>query len=316
MRYDSLLDSVGNTPLVGLPRLSPSPDVRLWAKLEDRNPTGSVKDRPALFMVEAAEKAGPAAAGLHDPRADVGQHRHLAGDGRAAQGLPAGLRDAGEHLGRAAPAAGDVGRRDRVVAGRGRVQRGGPGRQGDGRGAPRLGDALPVRQPGQRRVALRDDRARDPGRPAVDHALRGRARDDRDADGGRAVPARAGARRRDRGGRAALRRAGLRAAQPRRGLRPRAVRRVGADLALLGRAARRRPPGPRAARQRGAVRRLLDRRDRARGAGHRRQGGARRAAAPTSASSSADAGWKYLSTGAYAGTLDEAEANLDGTLWA
>jgi len=58
MRYDSLLDSVGNTPLVGLPRLSPSPDVRLWAKLEDRNPTGSVKDRPALFMVEAAEKAG------------------------------------------------------------------------------------------------------------------------------------------------------------------------------------------------------------------------------------------------------------------
>ena len=59
MRYDSLLDSVGSTPLVGLPRLSPSPDVRLWAKLEDRNPTGSVKDRPALFMVEqAAEKAG------------------------------------------------------------------------------------------------------------------------------------------------------------------------------------------------------------------------------------------------------------------
>ena len=58
MRYDSLLDSVGNTPLVGLPRLSPSSEVRLWAKLEDRNPTGSVKDRPALFMVEQAEKAG------------------------------------------------------------------------------------------------------------------------------------------------------------------------------------------------------------------------------------------------------------------
>ena len=48
VRFDSLLDSVGRTPLVGLPRLSPSPDVRLWAKLEDRNPTGSVKDRPAL----------------------------------------------------------------------------------------------------------------------------------------------------------------------------------------------------------------------------------------------------------------------------
>ena len=58
MRYDSLLDSVGNTPLVGLPRLSPSPDVRLWAKLEDRNPTGSVKDRAALRMIEQAEKDG------------------------------------------------------------------------------------------------------------------------------------------------------------------------------------------------------------------------------------------------------------------
>ncbi len=58
MRYDSLLDSVGHTPLVGLPRLSPSPDVRLWAKLEDRNPTGSVKDRAALSMVEQAEKDG------------------------------------------------------------------------------------------------------------------------------------------------------------------------------------------------------------------------------------------------------------------
>ncbi len=58
MRFDSLLDSVGQTPMVGLPRLSPSPDVRLWAKLEDRNPTGSVKDRAALAMVERAEKEG------------------------------------------------------------------------------------------------------------------------------------------------------------------------------------------------------------------------------------------------------------------
>ncbi|WP_121255086.1 PLP-dependent cysteine synthase family protein [Nocardioides ferulae] len=58
MRFDNLLASVGGTPLVGLPRLSPSPDVRLWAKLEDRNPTGSIKDRPALRMVEEAEKDG------------------------------------------------------------------------------------------------------------------------------------------------------------------------------------------------------------------------------------------------------------------
>jgi [CysO sulfur-carrier protein]-thiocarboxylate-dependent cysteine synthase len=58
MRYDNLLDSVGGTPLVGLPRLSPGPEVRLWAKLEDRNPTGSVKDRIAAYMVAAAEKDG------------------------------------------------------------------------------------------------------------------------------------------------------------------------------------------------------------------------------------------------------------------
>ncbi len=62
-RYDSLLDSVGRTPLVGLPRLSPSPDVRLWAKLEDRNPTGSIKDRAALAMIEAAEADGRLAPG-------------------------------------------------------------------------------------------------------------------------------------------------------------------------------------------------------------------------------------------------------------
>jgi cysteine synthase len=58
MRFDSLLESVGRTPLVGLPRLSPSPEVRLWAKLETDNPTGSVKDRPALYMVAQAEKEG------------------------------------------------------------------------------------------------------------------------------------------------------------------------------------------------------------------------------------------------------------------
>ncbi|MGN9838585.1 PLP-dependent cysteine synthase family protein [Nonomuraea sp. H19] len=58
MRFESLIDSVGRTPLVGLPRLSPSAGVRVWAKLEDRNPTGSIKDRPALWMIEQAEKDG------------------------------------------------------------------------------------------------------------------------------------------------------------------------------------------------------------------------------------------------------------------
>jgi [CysO sulfur-carrier protein]-thiocarboxylate-dependent cysteine synthase len=67
MRYDSLIDALGETPLVGLPRLSPRWDadqpVRLWAKLEDRNPTGSIKDRAALSMVRAAEADGRLTAG-------------------------------------------------------------------------------------------------------------------------------------------------------------------------------------------------------------------------------------------------------------
>ncbi|MCM6778165.1 cysteine synthase [Nocardia sp. CDC159] len=61
-RYDSLIETLGNTPLVGLRRLSPKWDgddhVRLWAKLEDHNPTGSIKDRPALRMIEQAEAEG------------------------------------------------------------------------------------------------------------------------------------------------------------------------------------------------------------------------------------------------------------------
>jgi [CysO sulfur-carrier protein]-thiocarboxylate-dependent cysteine synthase len=54
----SLLDLVGNTPLVELKRLSPRPTVRLYAKLEGQNPSGSVKDRIAKAMVETAEAAG------------------------------------------------------------------------------------------------------------------------------------------------------------------------------------------------------------------------------------------------------------------
>jgi cysteine synthase B len=54
----SLLDLVGSTPLVELPRLSPKRDVRLYAKLEGQNPTGSIKDRVAVAMIESAEAAG------------------------------------------------------------------------------------------------------------------------------------------------------------------------------------------------------------------------------------------------------------------
>ncbi len=57
-RFGNVVESIGNTPLVELPRLSPKPEVRIYAKLEGRNPTGSVKDRVARSMIEAAEAEG------------------------------------------------------------------------------------------------------------------------------------------------------------------------------------------------------------------------------------------------------------------
>src|SRR3954453_17246926 len=56
--FGNVLEAIGNTPLVELPRLSPKPDVRIWAKLEGRNPTGSVKDRVARSLIEDAEAKG------------------------------------------------------------------------------------------------------------------------------------------------------------------------------------------------------------------------------------------------------------------
>src|SRR6187551_1811399 len=62
-RFGNVVESIGNTPLVELPRLSPKPEVRIYAKLEGRNPTGSVKDRVARSMIEAAEAEGAIAPG-------------------------------------------------------------------------------------------------------------------------------------------------------------------------------------------------------------------------------------------------------------
>ena len=62
-RYGDIVEAIGNTPLVELKRLSPKPGVRIWAKLESRNPTGSVKDRVARSMIEDAEERGAIAPG-------------------------------------------------------------------------------------------------------------------------------------------------------------------------------------------------------------------------------------------------------------
>lgn len=63
-RYGDLVQSIGSTPLVELKRLSPKPGVRIWAKLECRNPTGSVKDRVARALIEDAEEKGAIAPGM------------------------------------------------------------------------------------------------------------------------------------------------------------------------------------------------------------------------------------------------------------
>ena len=55
---NSILDTIGNTPLIEIQRLNPNPAVRLLAKIEYFNPGGSIKDRPALAMIQAGEKSG------------------------------------------------------------------------------------------------------------------------------------------------------------------------------------------------------------------------------------------------------------------
>ena len=63
MRADDILGAIGNTPLVGLPGMAPTESVRIFAKLEGQNPTGSMKDRIALNMIREAEAAGALADG-------------------------------------------------------------------------------------------------------------------------------------------------------------------------------------------------------------------------------------------------------------
>ena len=147
---DSPLDLIGNTPLVRLARIGAGLSCQIVAKLETTNPGGSVKDRPAVAMIDAAERDGTAQAGRHDRRADLGQHRRRPRHRRRAARLPLRLR--GDRQGGA--------REDRSPAGlwrRGRRLPGGRRAVGpelvlrDGR-APRARDRRrvppePVRQP-------------------------------------------------------------------------------------------------------------------------------------------------------------------------
>lgn len=64
MRYDNILQTIGNTPMVRIQRIWMHPEVEIWAKLEGCNPMGSVKERPALWIVEGAEKDGTLTRGM------------------------------------------------------------------------------------------------------------------------------------------------------------------------------------------------------------------------------------------------------------
>ena len=113
--YPSVLELIGNTPLVDISSLSPNPSARLFIKLEGQNPGGSVKDRVALSLIEQAERDGLLVPGQarSDPHgALVGQHRHRPGPGVPGQGLPPQGGDADQRLHRAAPAPRAVGGRD------------------------------------------------------------------------------------------------------------------------------------------------------------------------------------------------------------
>ena len=89
--YGSILETVGNTPIVRINRLAP-PGVNLFVKIEAFNPLGSVKDRLALGVIEAAEKSRRAEARPDRDRGDQRQHRHRPRDGVRRQGISAGRR--------------------------------------------------------------------------------------------------------------------------------------------------------------------------------------------------------------------------------
>ena len=220
-RYADILEAIGHTPLVEIPRMSPNPDVRILAKLEMLNPTGSVKDRVAKYLIEDLEARGLLHEGSIDPRADVGQHRHRARDDRPAQGLPRGPRDARQRHERAPADGGALRGGGHRLARSARLEwrdRAGQAPHLEGRA---VRDALPVRQPGQPARPLRDDWPRDRRRLSRDRRLRRRPRHVRDPDGRVEVPARAEARRPDRGRRTTPRRTGPGTAIARRGVHPR-----------------------------------------------------------------------------------------------
>ena len=190
--YSSVLDLIGNTPLVDISALSPNPSARIYLKLEGQNPGGSVKDRVALSLIEDAERSGVLVPGKPD------QVLMEPTSGNTGIGLAMVCRVKGYTLKAVMPTNVSVERRQllelwgaEIIESPGtegsngavKVARGAGGR------APRMGLFVPVRQPREPQGALRGHRARDPaGLPGGD-PLRGRPRHVGDAAGGGPLPA-------------------------------------------------------------------------------------------------------------------------------
>ena len=102
MLANDVLHTIGNTPHIRINRLFGKTH-NVYVKSERANPGGSIKDRIAVAMIEAAEAAGALKPGCDDRRADLGQHRRRPGDGGRGQGLQADPGDARQHERRAPP---------------------------------------------------------------------------------------------------------------------------------------------------------------------------------------------------------------------
>ena len=175
--YSSIIDMIGNTPMVELRSLAPRPDVHIYAKLEGQNPTGSVKDRIAKYMIEAGENVGrtasPAPRSSSRPPATPGIGLAMIGQVKGYKVvcvMPESVSEERTVLLTAFGAEiiytpGDLGSNGSIAHAEG--DRGGEPRQ--------VLLPVPVRQRSEPARPLRDHRARDPARPAADHRLRGRA---------------------------------------------------------------------------------------------------------------------------------------------
>ena len=186
-RYESMLDLIGNTPMVDISALSPNPRVAIVAKLEGWNPGGSVKDRAAKAMVEEAEKDGSLRPGQQIIESSSGNTGIALAMIAKVKGYPLKIVLPAERVGGASPTARVVGSGDHRVAGLRGLERGHAPGPGAGRRASRVVVSVPVRQPGQPQDALREHRPRDLAGLSGGHPLHRRPGHRRHPDGRRPV---------------------------------------------------------------------------------------------------------------------------------